>query len=515
MGRVLTNRLSMAFGVEPTLGAAPTTYKLLEPNGISSYGATISKIVRDPISKDRQRRKGTTVDLDSAVEFEHDLTREVFKDFVEGFAFAGALHPFSGTTTRQKPLKSGALFDNLAADNDAPPAGVDAGYTHNAISQAFVANRLVFARGFTDATNNGLKVIIAGSTTTATLISTALVDETPGNTANASIEIAGHRAATGDLAITVSGSPAVATITSTALNFTTLGLTVGQFVHVGGLTSANWFSATNRGYGRIKTIAANTLTLDNIDSTLATDTGVGDTVDLLYGAWVRNVAVDHADFLERSYQFELKFPGLQNPSGDEFEYAKGNIAATMSLQVPLADKALVTWGFIGTDTPAPTVTQQGPASTPQNPVETTAYNTSSDISRLRIKDSSEGLLTSCLKDVTISLDNEVSAEKCLGTLAATFMNQGKFLVNLEGQVLLTDSKLLAAVRNNTTVAMDGLFRNDNGAIAFDIPSMTLGDGSLDLPVNESVITNVSGEAFKDVLLGYSISFSLFPQVPLV
>jgi hypothetical protein len=71
----------------------------------------------------------------------------------------------------------------------------------------------------------------------------------------------------------------------------------------------------------------------------------------------------------------------------------------------------------------------------------------------------------------------------------------------------------AAIRQNTTVTMDFILQNDDGAIAVDLPSITLGGGDREFPANESVLMNVNTQAFADPVLNTSIGVSLFP-VPL-
>ena len=85
MGRVLTNNTTLSYAVEETLGVLPgsPTWFILEPNSIGTYGATITTVARSPVSQNRQRRKGTVTDLDSAVEWEGDLTLSHFVDFIQ------------------------------------------------------------------------------------------------------------------------------------------------------------------------------------------------------------------------------------------------------------------------------------------------------------------------------------------------------------------------------------------------------------------------------------------------
>lgn len=507
MGRVPTNQTGISYAIEESLAVLPgtPTWKLTEPNDITAFGASLTKVARDPISVLRQRRKGTTTDLDSTVEVDSDLTKEAYLDFIEGFMFASATYPDG-----QPPIQSGALFDNLSAVAATP------GYAHDALSAAIPAGRLIRARGFSDTANNNglLEVDSGGSTTSTPIVGGTQTDETPGNVDNASLSIAGVRGATGDITLTVTGTTGV--LGSTALDFTTLGLSDGQVIHVGGITATNQFTTAGPFYARIRgTITATSIPLDKLDPGVVTDAGVGKEIDLLYGAFVRNVTVNDVDFLERSYQFELSLPNLEDPGpGDMWEYALGNQANVATFNLPLTDKATVTFGFVGTDTELPTSTQKTNADTPVEPVQTTAYNTSADIARLRIQQLDETGLSSCFKSLNLSMNNQITGEKCLGNLGNLFLNQGNFLADVEAQLLLTNPGVIAAIRNNETLTLDWILKNDDGAIAFDIPSLTLGGGDKELPRNESVRINTTAEAFVDPALGYSMATSVIEQVPL-
>lgn len=519
MGRVLTNNVSLQAAVETTAGTVPTagTWYLLEPNAISKIGAEIKTVARSPISKNRQRRKGTVTDLDSSADFEHDLTMSVFELFIEGFAFAVAKN-------------IDCVFTGVAA--------VSGGYTIPSATAAQAAKfqfnsggpiSLVHARGYANTVNNGLRALTsdlaAAGTTLPVSGSTA---ETP--PINAQVQIAGIRATAGDLAITVSAG--VGTLTSgnhsvtgaSKIDFTTLGLTVGQFIHVGGLTNTNRFFGAgpivSYGYARVRTIAAATVTLDKMDATLITSdgttTGAGGSnvaVDLLFGRFIRNVAVDNADYIERSFSIEASWPNLGVPSGNRYSYAKGNYCNQMEFNLPLSNKATITYGFIGTDTDNPTSTRATNAATPIEPISTAALNTSADILRLRVTEIDETGLTTDFKDLKITVKNNVSPEKVLGTLGARFMNTGNFEVNIEGSILFTDEDVISAVRTNREVTGDFIVKNADGAIVVDMPAMTLGDGSPELPVNESVKLKLSGNSHQSSVFSTSLGVSLFPVTP--
>lgn len=507
MGRVLTNGTSVTYAVESTLGTLPgsPTWRTVEPNDLPSLGSDISKVVRDPISKDLQMRKGDVSDLDSGIELPLDLTYSHMTDFVEGFVAATAVNSdmvFEGGNA----VSTGFTIASATTAQAAKLQFTTGGYAS-----------LVYARGYANSANNGLQVLSADVATSGTeiTVSGGLTAETAPT--NALVELCGIRAETGDLSITVSSG--VATITSgnngasNNIDFTTLGLTVGQWVHVGGLTSSNQFSA-GAGYGRVKTIAAGTLTCDKLDSTLATDTGASETIDLLFGRFIRNVSVDDAAFLARSYQFEVGFDGLDTDNSTMWEYIKGNYASEVSIETPLTDKATMSITFVGTDTDNPTDTQKTNADSPISPVADNLYNTTSSFKRLpRIANTSNVDLTDCFKTATININRNVSPEKCVGTLGATYMNYGMFEVSVEGDVVYSNSALKTSVRANSTVTLDWGMGNDQGGIFFDVPSATLDDGGYTFTKNESTTISITANAFKDATLGTSLSVSLFPVVP--
>ena len=507
MGRVLTNNFSLQFAREEPgqLGVLPVTpdWKLTEPNGVTNFGATITTVARDPISIDKQRRKGTVTDLDSAAEYDADITLDSISDFIEGFLFSQAVNfdlLFNQSTT-------------TATGYTIPAATVaQAGKLQYTVGGPI---SLIYAQGYEATGNNGLKELAADVASTDTEITAAgLSAETA--PATAILEIAGIRPEEGDLAITVVGVTATLTSGNNAavnnIDFTTLGLTVGQSIHIGGLTTANQFAA-GIGYARIVGIAAGQLDLDKLDSALATDSGAAQTVDLLFGRFIRNVPVDDPDYLEISYQFEGSYPNLGTAGVTEYEYSLGNLSNQLSFNLPLTDKASGTFGFIGTDTEVPTTTQKTGADTPREPARTAAMSTTSDVVRLRITQVDETALTTDFKSMTMTFNNNVSPEKVIAQLGAKYMNSGNFEVDIEAQVLFTNSAVLSAIRNNETVSMDFIMKNDDGSIVVDIPSMTLGGGGKDLPINESIILNTTGQAFKDATLGTSIGVSLFAVSP--
>lgn len=509
MGRVTTNSLTISAARESSLGTLPGSpvWRQLEPNSINQFGSTISKVARNPITKSRQRRKGIITDLDSAVEVEADLTLSMFRDYMEGFCFAVAI--------------GAPVFIPTAATSGAftVPA-VSAGDAAKLIFGATAADAvsLLYARGFDLPANGGLFTLAAAVAASATSITVTggAVAETPDATDDVELAVAGVRGAAGDLRIDANGD-----LISTALDFTTLGLNVGQWIHVGGPDETNrFFSPANYGFARVAEIAANKLTLERRGDTFVvddgTDTGSGGTalrIDILFGQWVRNVPVGHSDYLEISTQFELESPNLGTGGADMYEYAMGNYHDTVSINIPLTDKATITYGFIGTDTTDPTPTRATNANAAKVPSETAAFGTSSDLARLVVHKVDETGITTDFKSMTVTLSNNVSPEKVLGNLGARYMNAGNFEADIETQVLFTNPDVPAAIRANTTLGLYFALRNEDGGVLCDFPSGTLDGGSREFPENQTVLMSSTFAAFEDPALGYSFSASLFPVLP--
>ncbi len=513
MARTLTNNLSMAYAIQQSfgvLGASPA-WKQLEPNTVGAFGPTITTVPRDPISALRQRRKGTTTDLDSTVEFEADLTLDSFLDFIEGFCFAQA------TNYR---LYSGALRNTLLADS-ALPTLLGEGFTHGALAAAIPVGTLIYARGFSNAATNGIHQVGDSNTTETEVVGTpGIIDEDPGNTGFASIETAGWAFTN------LTWTDATSTLADAGVDPSTIGLTVGQLVYIGGDT--NRF-ASGTAWARVVSIGSGLgagIVVDKISDDLGTGFIAGGdqgatAVDLLFGSFIRNVPVNSASFLERYFQFEAGWPGLFDtdppslPEPNGYEYAIDNLANQLTWNMPGQDKATATFAFVGTDTEPPVddASRKTNADTPAQPVQTTAFNTSADFARLRIQDVDETGLTTDLTEMTVTLNNNVTPEKVLGFLGARFLNYGNFEVDIETVALFSSPLVISRIRTNTTVTMDWIVENDDGVIGTDIPSMTLGNGGRDLPVNETVKVNLTGQAFVDPILDTSIGVSIIPYVP--
>jgi hypothetical protein len=508
MGRVITNGTTLSFAREASLGVLPGSpqWYELEPNSVNSFGTTIAKEARSPISQARARRKGVVTDLDSAVEVEADLTLTHLRLFAEAFLFSVS----------------------TGADAYLTSAATVTGYTVPALSAAQAgrllysgagagAVSLIYASNFVNDTNNGLNPVTAAHAAAATEIKVAgNVAEAVAATNLVEVQVAGVRGAAGDIEIDANGD-----LISTALDFTTTGIKANQTIHVGGLDIANqMFNEENTGFARVRTVAANKLTLDKRDVAFVeddgTDTGAGGTglrIDILFGQFIRNVGVNHADWREYSNQFELVSPNLMTAGATGYEYSLGNYADALSISIPLSGKATVTLGFVGTDTLKPTEVRATNAANAKAGGQTEAFGSASDIARLRVQDTDEEGLTTDFKSATFTLTNNVAGEKVIAKLGPKYLNVGNIECDVESQVIFTNPDVIERIRCNRTVGLDWVMRNGDGGVAFDLPTGTLDGGGREYPANQSVLLNTTFMAHEESEHDYTLGLSFFPVLP--
>lgn len=488
---VSSNNVSVSVNRESTPGVASTLWKELQVNGKPDITAKLTKVKRTPIEKERNARKGAAVKLDAAAKLEMDLTHEVMREITEASYMAVAYGPLQWVGANR------------------PTATTSAHFTVPNIGSALVAGTLVVSRGWKTAANNGVFVVGSMSTTT-TVIVTGLVAETPDTNQNVSLEVCGVQGASAD--ITIAANQVLATL----LDLTTLGLQPGQRVWVGGPTSGTSFdTAACRGLGRVVSVVAGVITTDRTTTTWATDAGTGKTIWLLFGPFIRNVPVTSgAPWLRRPYDIETAFPDLGGSGTDGYIYGEGQEIDETTIDMPLTNKATVSLAFVGMNTTSPTTSRKSGASValPASPQE--LMNTSSQVLDISLTALDGTDVASGFQSVKVTIKNNLKAQNQMGTLGAAFVNVGRQDVSCDVQAFFDNSAVLAAVRTETSMAFGvGLRSDDLAGFYFDVPVCTLDGGDLDYPENETVLETVTVLPYKDPILGYQSSITIFPYMP--
>lgn len=450
-----------------------TVWTYMEPNEISSWGASLETVARQPLSMDRSARKGTITSLSAEMGFTADQTVDMLAYFCDALVFA----VWKGNNPY--PVEASAVTTS--------------GYTVASGGTAFTAGMLVYATGFSVPANNGLKVVASGSTGTNIAVTGLTAD-----TSNGRVYAAGRQFATGSFTMNATGNLVSA---DDDVDFTTLNLTPGQMIGFSGL------SAAVDGTARVREITADTLTLDRHSGVPAAVTPAG-AVNMYIGSFTRNVSMDDPDYL----CVPMTGEAFYNSNPAAYEYGRGMLVNQIAFNNSLEDKTTMEITFIAEDVEPMRDTRLPGVWVDQERTE--AFNTSTDFTDLRlfIEGDASGN-TSFFKDTTLTVNNNLSGETVLGRLGAEFINLGNFEVTLESEVVLTDPRVAAAIRNNTTCGLLYTQENNDGAITVDLPTITLGDGAKNIAANEKVKLTTTGTAYRDPEFGYVVGFTLFPYLP--
>lgn len=487
MTAVDVNTVSFQLAAETSMGVLPGSPRWyeLEPNDVTRFGAEVTTVARQPISKDRLARAAMATDLDSGVDIAMDFTRAVGRRFI-------------GPALRAAPI-GGTIFEDVSTNT-----------TEYIVASggALAQNTLVVAKGFTTTGNNGLKVVGASSTSTAVKAS-GLATEAQSLPANKTLEVAGFQGVASDFAIDSNKD-----LTSATTDFTTLPLFVGMWIYIGDTSAGGLFqftNAANTGFARIEAIAASKLTLA-YNNTMAAETAGVLTVRIFYGHQYRNWAIDNANYSKVHQQVEAFYDNLDG-GVDSFHYAEGNLVNTMTIELPTADKMTSTVSMLGSDTPDPTTSRATGGSTPAVSVLVEGFNSSSDVLRHSIYDGSEVAVAAANIDSTITFNNNCQAKKISGTYGAWRIMDGDWTAMADTNWVLEEPDVLSSIRNNTAMAYQLAVSNADGGFMIDFPKVRLGDGKPAFERNDTLDVPIQILAEKHTTLGYAVSVNVFPYLP--
>ena len=503
-----SNVVSLRYCEEDSFGVVSgnEVWYPLDPNSYGDFGPQVGKTARAPITQDRQNRKGVTTDIDASGSFTIDLTQTNLVRLFQGFWFADIDE--KGTTA---PLNAAAtVISNVDGTNDE----FDTAGTFPTV----VRGHLIYGAGFTNASNNGVFYVDTGSGATVIPVTQNIVDETPPSTATLKVVGFMFDEATVDVNATGGAFPRLERASGT-VDWTTIGLNPGDWIWIGGDSATHDFvNAANNGWARVRTVVAAAITLDKTQGTMVDETGTGLTIRIFMGDRLNNDPEGSAGsvYNRRSYQLERS---LGDDGVDiQGEYLVGAIPNEVTFNIPTADKLTVDMSFVAKDAETVTGTVGLKAGTRPDLEDTDAYNTTSHIPFLRLglrsnTDSNPGSLFAYLSDLTLTISNNVTPNKAVGVLGAFDMSSGNFTATGQATAFFTTVGAQAAVRDNSDVDLCAGLVRDNAGFMLDVPLISLGDGQLDVALNEPITLPLAVDGAKDTTYDYTASLTVFHYLP--
>ncbi len=486
---------------EATPGTQPTTgWVQMQPNqgGIVKFRRQNIVVERHILSPNLTPEAGEVVGYDVQPELTMDLTKDVLDNWLE-MTFRSTLKHSGGSGLSK--------FFPTAVTNGVPS------FWTVAASGALPANVLVRGSGFTNAANNGLHVLAAGSTATSIKTNDALVTEVP--PAGAILTVAGVQGASGDLGLDASGN-----LTSTVLDFTTLGLNVEQMVYIGDPTSGAAFAFATAGYvgpAIIAAIAAHKITFKRRAWTVGSaDTGVGKTIRILFQAMVQNVPIDptgaNGYLLQPTTSLEVAEPG--SAGSTDYTYLNGVAIGGMDLDVSLESKVTVKITMVGRVVGLPTSARSSGPSTALTPLQTDIFTTGANMPDIRILAAAdESRISAELNKLTVSYKNNAKARKQLGTAGAADVMFGEYLPTGTADAYMLDNTLTKAIDNNTSATLDFLMKSADGGFALDFPLVKIRKRDKTYAAGSAVMQACDLVFDRDPTTGVLWACSLFSYLP--
>jgi len=482
------------------LPVTPTWYGL-KPNSYSDFGGELTKVARAPIDASRQNQKGTVTDLDASGGINTDVIKDpALTRLLQGFFFADAREP---STT--KPLNGAAIVltsVDAATKTYAAASGLG----------SFVAGQLIFASGFANASNNGVKTVVS-STAGTVVVSEVLVNEAAPPAAAMFSRVGGELLA-GDVSLAVvSGIPS---LVATTTDFTTFpGLFPGKWLFIGGDASVNRF-ANNVGFARIKSISATTIVFDDTTWLPVTESGAGKSIRFFAGLVIRNEK-DAALIKRRSYCIERQLG--EGETGTQAEYLEGAVANEFTLNIPQAEKLTCDMTFVACDNTYKSgdVGDEIKSGTRVSASGGDAINSSSDIYRIKLAvidpaTSNPSALFGYASEATITITNNVTPNKAIGTLGAFDTSAGNFEVGGSLTAYFTTVAAVAAIRRNADVGLNVISCAKNAGFIYDMPLLGLGGGRLTVEKDAPIMVPLEPAAAENEN-GYTLLYTEFQYLP--
>jgi len=493
-----SNVTSLAFAEEASIGVLPVTpvWFMLEPNSYGDFGAEVETVARQPITSDRQMKKGVVVGITSTADFENDLTDDNLPRFMQGFVFADV-------RTKTELNATAATSVHYVV----PANGTD-----------FVAGDLVLASGAANAVNNGLKVV-TGSTGTTVVVSGLAAE-----TVAISLVHVGHEFASGDAEI-VKGGGTLPTLITTTKDLTDFGFIPGEFVYLGGDVVANTFAnGANIGWARVKSAVTNIITFDKTDQEFVTDDGTGKSFRLFFGKVLKNEQA--ALQVRRTYHVErqLGAPDPASPAQIQAEYVKGAVPNEVTLSFGEASIITLDIAMMGTDYFTRDAATGPIAGTRPALKESDGYSANNDVKRIRMSSvpvgaSSPVPLFNFVQELDISINNNVSENRAISYAGSIDMSEGMFEVSGALTVYFATVEAANSVRNNADITLDVAASKLNKGYAFDLPLVTLGEGRNEVEANEPITIELEAMAASgakyDVNMNHTLCITFFDYLPTV
>ncbi len=487
--------ISYAFETGPGVLATPVEWKGIRTITQGEFGPSLERYTTEEISPTRQNQLGDVVGLSAAANFDFVFRQRNAEDFLEGIFFESIFR--YGYLTGDKI----ASVSTTAVTAKSGTSPIDLGFV---IPTGFTL--LVEMKGFTNAANNGRKTITATSATALT--TTGLVAEaTPPDTAT--VEVVGFKQTGTTAALTYNSGVSKLT----GIDLTKTKLRKGSWIYIGGEDDATKLNAAGTrlgGVARVGAIETTGVTLDITSFNAAAATTAAGFEVYLPTRGFRNGTGSDAFY----FQFERQLGIHPVTKQAQAEYVEGCIANTMSIMIPTREVVKSSMSFVAVDSK----TKKDGLKPGIRPVyrRVRDYNTSSALKHMNLyrhdTNSTKTRLFSYLSDLTLEINNNVTAIPAIGIVGAYDVSAGNFMVTGSLTAGFNDTDAIDSVRNNSDMGLYVAGQRANEGFVLDVPLMRLGTAGVNVSQGEPLTLAIDSEAGENDE-GYTVLMDFFDYLP--
>jgi len=120
-------------------------------------------------------------------------------------------------------------------------------------------------------------------------------------------------------------------------------------------------------------------------------------------------------------------------------------------------------------------------------------------------------------DLSVTISNNATPLKAIGTLGAFEVNVGQFTVSGSMTAYFSSIDAIAAIRNNSDITFDVAIAAKNKGILLDMPLVTLGDGRANVEQDSPITLPLTLEAASGEPIGTAFDHTclmcFFPYLP--
>ena len=278
-----------------------------------------------------------------------------------------------------------------------------------------------------------------------------------------------------------------------ATNSTTLTLSAGAWDNtpvVGSWIEVSGFDGQTETVMYTRVSAATTTTITSAFA-IFTAEAEGDSVTITQLARVTNGTT------ERAFTLEKKYLDADGAGTDEYAQYVGSVFGGMTLNAAIQASMAGSFSVLSrTEISASSPLDATPTAAPTGE----PYSTVSDVPF--VLESTAAITTATELNSTVT--NNLRSEPAIGSLGAHRVGRGRFEASGTLKRYMLSEALIDKYLNYTTSGLALVCVNSDGATIFDYPSVKYTDGQrLAGGPNQSVLTELTWQAFKDATLGFS------------